>query len=542
MYLDFYGLKDPPFSITPDPRFVYLSERHRDALAHLLYGIGQGGSGGFVQLTGEVGTGKTTLCRLLLEQLPEKTRIALVLNPRLTPAELLETICEELKLSIEGRRGSIKGLVDVLNEYLLEAYAQGLRVVVIIDEAQNLSFEALEQVRLLTNLETATQKLLQIILLGQPELREMLARPELRQLAQRITARYHLTPLSAEETEAYVHHRLSVAGCTRSPFTRLALRAIHRRSGGVPRLINVICERALLAGYAQEQNPIGERLLEQAADEALADGLRRRWPWIAGAVAALLLLGVLVWLRWPGLQPMGVELTEAPIEDEAPVELAPEQLKADEDELLDLLLGPSGSEANAWTSLLAMWRVPAERVSIREAMRCPAQITPGLLCLRSTGSLGRILSNNRPVILRLRVDGEDHFAVLVSLGEGYAVLDLAGKRLRVPLPLLELYWRGDYTTVWRAPEYLPATIRRGDHGLPVSWLINRLDDIEDTVTELAVGPPYFDAALEERVRRLQQLHGISQDGVVGPETFLALASYDASGPRLSRRARPRAVR
>src|SRR3954464_8941505 len=261
MYLEFYGLKEAPFSITPDPRYVFLSERHRDALAHLLYGIGKGGSGGFVQLTGEVGTGKTTLCRLLLEQLPENTRVALVLNPKLSPVELLETICEELKLDIAERRGSLKGLVDTLNAYLLDAYAQGLRVVLIIDEAQELSVEALEQVRLLTNLETPTQKLLQIILLGQPELRGKLNKPELRQLAQRITARYHLTPLDRDETEAYVRHRVAVAGAARLPFSRLGLRALFQRSGGVPRLINVIADRALMAGYAREQDAIGERLI-----------------------------------------------------------------------------------------------------------------------------------------------------------------------------------------------------------------------------------------------------------------------------------------
>ena len=179
MYLEYYGLREPPFSITPDPRYVFLSERHRDALAHLLYGIGKGGSGGFVQLTGEVGTGKTTLCRLLLEQLPENTRVALVLNPKLSPVELVESVCEELKLDIAGKRGSLKALTDTLNAYLLDAYAQGLRVVLIVDEAQNLSIDSLEQIRLLTNLETPTQKLLQIILLGQPELRDVLARPEL---------------------------------------------------------------------------------------------------------------------------------------------------------------------------------------------------------------------------------------------------------------------------------------------------------------------------------------------------------------------------
>ncbi|MDQ3270116.1 MAG: AAA family ATPase, partial [Pseudomonadota bacterium] len=240
MYLAHYGLTEPPFSITPDPRFVFLSERHRDALAHLLFGVDQGGGGGFVQLTGEVGTGKTTLCRVLLEQLPDNARVALVLNPQLSPVELLETICEELRLDIGERRGSRKGLVDLLNTYLLEAYSQGARVVLIIDEAQNLSADALEQVRLLTNLETATQKLLQIILLGQPELRAMLSRTDLRQLAQRITARYHLTPLQPGETAQYLRHRWRMAGGQHFPFTADAVKRIHEHAGGVPRLINVI--------------------------------------------------------------------------------------------------------------------------------------------------------------------------------------------------------------------------------------------------------------------------------------------------------------
>jgi general secretion pathway protein A len=273
MYLAFYGLKESPFSITPDPRFVFLSERHRDALAHLLYGIGQGGSGGFVQLTGEVGTGKTTISRLLLEQVPENTRIAMVLHPRQSPMQLLETITEELHITLKSRRLSNKLLIDAIHQYLLKAYAEGLRVVLIIDEAQNLSVEALEQIRLLTNLETATQKLLQILLLGQPELREQLARPELRQLAQRVTARYHLTPLSVEETQAYVRHRLAVAGAVRPLFTPLALRYLHWRSGGVPRLINVIADRALVAGYVAECAVVGVRPLRLAANEVLGASL-----------------------------------------------------------------------------------------------------------------------------------------------------------------------------------------------------------------------------------------------------------------------------
>jgi len=298
MYLAHYGLREPPFSITPDPRFVCLSERHRDALAHLLYGIGQGGGSGFVQLTGEVGTGKTTLSRLLLEQLPDNARVALILNPLLSPAELLEATCEELRIDLDGRRGNLKALVDALNAHLLQAHAAGLRVVLVIDEAQNLSAAALEQVRLLTNLETATQKLLQIILIGQPELRDALAKPELRQLAQRITARYHLDPLDAAESEAYLRHRWAVAGGGPFPFTPGAVRRLHRRAGGIPRLLNVIADRALLAGYARGERLVGDRLLDLAAAEVLAPGPRAR-PWLPMAAGFGILVAVAVFAFVP---------------------------------------------------------------------------------------------------------------------------------------------------------------------------------------------------------------------------------------------------
>ena len=301
MYLSHYGLAEPPFAITPDPRFVFLGERHRDALAHLLYGIGQGGSGGFVQLTGEVGTGKTTLCRLVLEQLPENVRIALVLNPKQTPLELLESVCAELQVPQASRRRSLKTQVDALNDYLLAAYAQGLRVVLIIDEAQELSRELLEQVRLLTNLETSTQKLLQIVLIGQPELRETLGRPGLRQLAQRITARYHLTPLQPAETEAYLRHRMTVAGASVFPFDELAVKRLHALSGGVPRLLNVLGERAVLAGYVHGRQRVDRRLVELAAGEVLPSARPRPRGWgVLGwtlVAAGLVSVWLALWLQ-----------------------------------------------------------------------------------------------------------------------------------------------------------------------------------------------------------------------------------------------------
>ncbi|MGA9026028.1 MAG: AAA family ATPase, partial [Steroidobacteraceae bacterium] len=276
MYTSFFGLSEKPFAITPDPRYLYLSERHAEALAHLLYGINE--SGGFIQLTGEVGTGKTTVVRTLLSRIPHHADVAVIMNPRITPVEFLLTICEELGIAVEDAdRGSVKQMVDALNRRLLTAHAEGRRVIVIVDEAQNLSADVLEQVRLLTNLETPTQKLLQIILIGQPELRDLLDRTELRQLAQRITGRYHLNPLSREETKGYVRHRLRVAGASSEIFGASAVNEVHRLSSGIPRVINVTCDRALLGAYTREVRKVTAALVRRAAGEVYGRRFTPRW-------------------------------------------------------------------------------------------------------------------------------------------------------------------------------------------------------------------------------------------------------------------------
>src|SRR5437764_4047934 len=291
MYVDYFNLKQAPFSIAPDPRYLFMSERHREALAHLLYGIKSGG--GFVLLTGEIGAGKTTVCRCFIEQVPPDCRLAYIFNPKLTVEELLQTICDEFRIQPpdgQGAQAGVKGYVDAINAWLLASHAQGNNNVLVIDEAQNLSAEVLEQLRLLTNLETSERKLLQIILIGQPELRTMLARPELEQLAQRVIARYHLGALTALETGAYVAHRLAVAGAhAASPIPASLAPLIHRLTGGVPRRINLLCDRALLGAYVENSRDVTPRILRRAAEEVFANEAPApraplRWPLVAGGI------------------------------------------------------------------------------------------------------------------------------------------------------------------------------------------------------------------------------------------------------------------
>ncbi|MGL6290390.1 MAG: AAA family ATPase [Silanimonas sp.] len=529
MLLEYYGFAEAPFSITPDPRFVYLSERHRDALAHLHYGITQGGGGGFVQLTGEVGTGKTTLCRLLLEQLPENVRVALVLNPLLSPVELLEAIAEELRLDIAAVRGSLKGLYDRLNAYLIDAYAQGLRVVVIIDEAQNLSKDALEQVRLLTNLETPTQKLLQMVLLGQPELRDMLEKPELRQLAQRITARFHLTPLDADEVDAYVRHRVAVAGATRFPFTRLAVKRLHQHSGGVPRLVNVIAERALLAGYARDEHPVGERLVDLAAREVLVRPLKRLpKPPMPVVIGAVLLLGV-------GLFALTPKRAPTPPTPELVAEMAtpipPPRLDAATLAARLPQLDPSPAPAAA--ELMRMWAVRAHEATPRRLAACAPVLSPGLLCQTGPTSLDALVALQRPALVQLeRGENPGVWAVLlgadalrVRLWLGDIVVDVA----RVDF---NRYFRGRHLAIWRGPTALARIPAEGDIGSEVDWLASRV--ALQQYAALRPGPAEFDAALVAALRDVQRVHGLPIDGVPGSATLRALGAERSDGPRLRR--------
>ncbi len=502
MYLSYYGLHEPPFSITPDPRFVHLSERHRDALAHLLFGVDKGGGGGFVQLTGEVGTGKTTLSRLLLEQLPEDARIALVLNPRQNAVELLETICEELHIDIEDKRGSTKSLVDALNAYLLDAYAQGLRVVLLIDEAQNLPADALEQVRLLTNLETDTQKLLQILLLGQPELREMVARPELRQLAQRITARFHLTPLDAKETGEYLRHRWRVAGGQKFPFEAKAVQRLYQRSGGVPRLLNVIAERALLAGYARDATTIDAKLVDAAANEVLPPpGPQRWWPWVAvTAGIAVVALAAMQW-RDPPLPPAAATTT-ADVARQTPAKPQAPRIASLDATTLTQVIGATGdTPVPAWQSLLGLWALPAESITVDPAGPCTpaAAAATEVHCVQGQTRLDTLLALDRPSLLRLRAGGADAWALLLGADARAARLRIGTRTFELDRMLLQSCWDGEFVALWVGK---------------------------------ARPPP------EAEITAFQTARGLPADGIAGPLTLMALAG-DAPGPRLLRALEPK---
>jgi len=564
MYASFFGLNEKPFSITPDPRYLYLSRRHAEALAHLLYGITE--SGGFIQLTGEVGTGKTTVVRSLLEQLPEHAEVALVLNPRLSPEEFLLTICDELHIRVP-ERASLKSVVDALNRHLLEAHAAGRRVVLIVDEAQNLSADVLEQIRLLTNLETAKQKLLQIILIGQPELREVLARSDLRQLAQRITGRYHLEPLEADELHAYVRHRLEVAGGRPDLFTPAAVKALHQSSGGIPRLANVIADRALLGAWSQEEPAVSRQMTRQAAREVFGDHIKRRARRAPGASAIALglagvgiaiLAGVATALvrelivappevvasapaagavEAPRARPAPPSAEPAPVESAAdpvvtpmpPAPAPPQAAAALRDRLADGALS-TGTDA-AFTALLGRWRLEYRPEA---GPACEQAVAAGLSCLLQRGTWGELVALNRPAILVLADrDGRDHQVVLNRLGNDTVELLAGDTTVNVPLAELLTSWYGEFLLLWRPEASDGRLLARNAVGTDVLWLRRALGELRGTPV-LPADSQVYDAAMEAAVREFQRSRRISVDGIAGAMTLISVNNMlDLAGrPRL----------
>jgi general secretion pathway protein A len=536
MYTSFFGLSEKPFAITPDPRYLYLSERHAEALAHLMYGINE--SGGFIQLTGEVGTGKTTVVRTLLSRVPQHADVAVILNPRVTPAEFLLTICEELGLTIAaGDRNSVKQMVDALNRRLLEAHAEGRRIIVLVDEAQNLSIDVLEQVRLLTNLETPTQKLLQIILIGQPELRELLDRTDLRQLAQRITGRYHLKPLSREETKGYVRHRLRVAGATEEIFTAAAVREVHRLSLGVPRVINVACDRALLGAYTEDSRKISAALVRRAAGEVYGRRFLPRWlGWLAGSFGIAALAGSLIvgWQLWhrqtsalslllqaptavaPAAKsaaiPLPGPLTGAPLA-KAPAAAASLSVNA-----LLAANRANTTDAAAFRRLLSLWGTALAD----DRDPCGQAAKAGLACLDQRGSWTQVRTLNRPAILTLTDDrGLRHRVVLSGLDEHLATLELGERSEKVSLEDLSSDWFGDFTVVWKPKTARTRQLSLGMQGEEVRWLRRSLNALRGGGADPEHADVY-DEELAIAVQNFQREHRLNVDGIAGVQTQVVL--------------------
>lgn len=541
MYKAFYGLNDNPFSIAPNPHYMFLSDRHREALAHLTYGLGE--TGGFVLLTGEVGTGKTTVSRCLLEQIPDNTDTAFILNPSLTELELLATLCDELEIAY-GDNPTLKQLTDLISMYLLNNHKNGRNTVLIIDEAQHLRSEVLEQLRLLTNLETNTKKLLQVILIGQPELQQLLKRQDLRQLAQRITARYHLLPLNKEEIALYVQHRLQVAGRHEPLFTRKAIAALHKHSGGIPRLTNLLCERALMAGYGQVKVPIDHKMVDQAAVEVLGDidvSHDKRWPFVA-ATALVLAFGLsFYWFNRSNIDENNNVATLSPKNDEQIITPASEEIKATsqvvaqakpavnaQQQILHQAMLQSRSIDNAFAGLFGLWN----KQPIIGLSACQAAQQQALACYQQQGNWHSIMRLNYPAVVYLQdTQANVFYGVIVERQAEQILLQLGEQQFWVNKDWFDRHFSGTFEILWQPDSVLPREIGQSSSLSQVQWLENSLARVNQRPARLLTR---FDNELEQQLMSFQRQHGLKPDGIAGNQTLIQLNLYlSQQGPRLN---------
>ncbi|WP_298768350.1 AAA family ATPase [uncultured Shewanella sp.] len=551
MYKAFYGLSDNPFSIAPNPHYLFLSGRHREALAHLTYGLGE--TGGFVLLTGEVGTGKTTVSRSLLNQLPANTDTAFILNPSLTEQELLATLCDELSI-VYTDNPSIKQLTDLISRFLLKNHQAERNTVLIIDEAQHLRPEVLEQLRLLTNLETDTKKLLQVILIGQPELQQLLRRQELRQLAQRITARYHLLPLTLEEVGFYVLHRLQVAGRQQLLFNRRAVKALHQCSGGIPRLINLIAERALMAGFAHSRSVIDAKMVKSAYFEVSGEiekGRRSIFPWVTGLASISVFSVVFYWFYInastdASLQQVETTQVQLPTTINAAVnkpasegggaqpqveKKALREAKVNKaSSMLTSAITQSRTISPAYASLLGAWN----RTPYIGLTGCQAASMQGLACFQLQGDLSQLLKLNYPAIVYLMDENDELFyATLLAFDSEQVLLQLNEQQLWVSKKWFNQHFSGTYEVFAEAAS-APIVIDERATVNQLQWLENSLALVLDRPPRLV---STFDKGLKEELKTFQQQHGLRTDGIAGSQTLSQLNLYlSTQGPRLGDKA------
>lgn len=523
MYTKYFGLNEKPFRITPDPRYLFMSERHTEGLAHLVYGVKD--SSGFIQLTGEVGTGKTTLVRTLLARIPKGIDIALILNPQLSAVEFLAAISEELNVALPEDKTSVKALVDTLNQHLLASHAAGKRTILLVDEAQNLSTEVLEQIRLLTNLETAKRKLLQIILIAQPELREKLSQSNLRQLAQRVTGRYHLEPLSKEESIRYIEHRLKVAGGLGDIFDDGAKREVYKFSKGVPRLINIVCDRALLGAYSQEVRKVSPQIVQKSALEIAGKEPAlsvRNWirPAIGVLTAMIILAGFWTVTR-DASSPATLNGRDTPLIDSDTVGSEAHTILAS----LDLLLQNSvalTTTTKAMTTLLGIWGIDYDK-TIPSA--CAQAESAGLSCLSQRGSWSLLRQLDKPVVLTLTdSSGHPHRVVMVRSSEDSARLLIGGEPQVVPVDTVAELWYGQYLLIWKPPNGDSSALQIGARGPKVIWLRQSLSALDSSPPFAVSDSEIFDATLEKQLMDFQRRNRLEVDGFAGQQTQIIINS------------------
>ena len=528
MYQQFFNFKTLPFSIAPDPQYIYRSEEHEEGLAHLFYGVKHDG---FVALTGEVGTGKTMLCHYFLEHLPENIDIALILNPKLNTIELLATICDELLIEYDHEHQTIKSLIDSLNRHLLEAHELGWNTVLMIDEAQNLSLDVLEQIRLLTNLETSKTKLLQIILVGQPELKTLLELPELRQLNQRITARYHLDSLSFLDTQKYIKHRLKLSGGNINIFNHGAIRQVFKLSKGIPRLINILSDRALLGAYAINSDVVTAKIVKTASKEVLnvAEKLPAKLNLIntlSGSIILAILISTIYFLIPVKASKKQLVLSGSfskPVVSEIQKKLdTVKKPQLSSPQTLDFASNLKQHKLSLNMAILKLAELWNKEPLLSTGCKDIEQT--GLRCLLKKTSWEKLVAYNRPVIMEFSFsENETFYALLLGLKEGNPVFKFDEEKIFPVRDVLSL-WEGYSIMLWQPPIDNIEIVSFGFSSEVVLWIRKQLAANHHKLT--TVNSVYFDEELKNEIIKFQQQHNLRADGIVGSTTFIHLSNGD----------------